>query len=828
MNDKTADPQIVAALYEFQQYLADKVPPLTVADSIELLLHNDPRVLASEIQSWTAAQFRGKGPAFPIADYLFHSLKKIHLIGELRLIEPKSVALFLERLKPLVSDVCPAEDREQFLKSLELMETESASGNIDALAENIYHTGSSRISQATAAPVTEEAAQSLRRFSLLLERLHTTSDQPSPESNSDAIRSLEVDAIETREQIAAKMITTAAATSTTSAELNSFLEQIRRAGIDTAPGKVFRALGESLPPWPVPQLSEEDRSRFPPSFGAGSPVDAMHKLVTMADTPREGAKRFYEMVVAAIDQFNRGSLNRAVTMFDLAERIITEKQIEDSEVRTVRSTLVDSLDEDQLRKYTENRDKHPMARRVLSFFPSMSAAALLQELEDEDRRDRRRWLLALLEVHGATARDLALELAERLARLPDADPFYLRNVLYLVNRIPRLERDALDKEVDLFAGLTMPQVTPIVAKEALAGLANARGERAEKALISRLASYESMLLRPESSRCDPQDARQLLDRCIATLSRFPSNTALMAVLDHGLRNDPALGDTRARLANLSGIDLTEFDQVVERLITVVRAELPRKVLGFIVKKRQTPLVRLIEALSGTPSAPVRTLFEDIVERFPEQDFTKAVSQALTVFGAAPRATSTATPSLSGDLEVFGLPGLLQTLAEQSVSGALSIYDEEGVLASSISLESGAIVRCHYKQIYGREAIFQLFEQTSTGTFAFHASREPIAEIEGGEPPIQISPLIFEAVIRYEELARHKLIVPVYSTLTATGAKPQPHPDETDAKLVRDVWLHASSGAHPSEWERELGVSGFRIWRLLSHWVETGALQLNAA
>ena len=45
--------------------------------------------------------------------------------------------------------------------------------------------------------------------------------------------------------------------------------------------------------------------------------------------------------------------------------------------------------------------------------------------------------------------------------------------------------------------------------------------------------------------------------------------------------------------------------------------------------------------------------------------------------------------------------------------------------------------------------------------------------------------------------------------------------------MRDVWLKATAGAPVVDLERTVTTDGFRIRRLLSHWVEQGALVARA-
>jgi hypothetical protein len=66
-------------------------------------------------------------------------------------------------------------------------------------------------------------------------------------------------------------------------------------------------------------------------------------------------------------------------------------------------------------------------------------------------------------------------------------------------------------------------------------------------------------------------------------------------------------------------------------------------------------------------------------------------------------------------------------------------------------------------------------------------------------------------------------VPPDVPLRPTGVKPVHHPHENDPKVIREVWMKASTGAPPAEWEHQVPVDSYRIWRLLAYWVETGAL-----
>ena len=84
-------PEVREALLELGQYLSDALPPMMVAGAIELLAGQPPALAAEEIRAWTAAQYQGRNAGLPISDYLFHALRKIHLLEELKLVPSGSV-----------------------------------------------------------------------------------------------------------------------------------------------------------------------------------------------------------------------------------------------------------------------------------------------------------------------------------------------------------------------------------------------------------------------------------------------------------------------------------------------------------------------------------------------------------------------------------------------------------------------------------------------------------------------------------------------------------------------------------------------------------------
>jgi hypothetical protein len=812
VGERPLDAEVRSALFDFQQFLSDKLPPLMVADAMAVLLKNPPEIVAREVHAWISAQFQGHGSGIPLSDFLYHSVKKVHALGEFRLLPEMELRNYLERLSELLIELCPEPDRAALRQNIALL---NSAQNIHAAPVEIVHrqAGSEHKLAGTASDgggvmMSDAAAAGLRHFTRMLEQWSMHSGTVS-EAPVQAVQS--------------QLLSTAAVSSSSEAELDQYLERMRMSGLDTQPKKLFRLLGDALPPWAVP-LSEKDSSTE-----LSGPAEAMRKIVTLAEGPGEAARRFRQMVRGAIEQFNEGSLARSATMFELAERIIAERGVGDAEVASIRGTEHEALDSEKLRQHMESKDSHFVLRKVLSFFTLYRIEALLDQLKNEPARDKRRAILAMIEVYGQDARNEATrQLDEILSTKPDSEThFVARNLLYLLSRIPRAADAVLEKELDILAGFSSASYRSIVVREAINVLSQTKHERSEKILITRLHELEQMLATVGSARYTAQEARQLLDRITAALGRIGTPTALSAILEHALRGQEQHGDARGRLSALSGHDLAESPEVLQRIIEAIRNEMPRKLLGLFNQKKSNNLPKMIEALGATTAPEARELLEDIVARYPESDFADTARKVLERLGAAarpaPKPAAAAAPTLAGDLELLGLPNLLQSLSEMRLTGVLSLIDQEDHSISSISLLKGDVARCQRGMLAGKEALFQIFEQSRPASFTFVSRKDEEIKSEGD--PQRVSPLVFEAMRRHDELNRARLLVPSSATLSATGAKPVPPPGEKDPSLIRDVWVRAISGQPPSKWEAEISADSYRIWRLLEHWVDSGALQV---
>jgi hypothetical protein len=791
--------RVEAALFELQRYLQDEIPPNSAADALATLMAQPPEVMLQRVGEWSEAHSRTESA--PVCDLLLHAMKKVYITGELHILDREAVANYLDRATTVVLRMCPVEERDVLRNNLATMRM---SQDVNATLKT-PPPPPPRLPTLTSVrnPVADEDAQLAKRFSLIVDRLTRqmsgTADQPQAAAPDP--------------QALAQLLTMAASRSQTGQQFNAYMDQIRPLTGGNE-GNVFVILGGGLPSWDLPSAAAGNYK--PPAQ-----VDAMEKIIDLAEDPAVVVKRLRELVSAAVTKFNDGSLAAALWMLDVANDTIVEKKLDPAAVDKLRADAAEAISSVQLKKYTENKSRHAALKIALEFFPTLRLDRLFKQLRGEPKAERRRALLGLIEAHGAAGRAAALDGLESEMQRDDADTYFLRNLIFLLHRIQREPDDGNTRELDALAQVSAAGQNIYVIKEAATALAQIRTEESAKLLISRLAVFETLILRHDPAINPITEGYKLLDRIIASLARIGTQSALLAVARHGMKPNPQLGDTRARLAPLAQHDLSFDENTVTVLVRALRDEIPGKLLGRLLPKKQDGTVRLIEALSGTRSDSAEDLFREIAQRFPDQDVGRAAAQVLEKLTPVAPARSEPAATFAGELDFFGLPAVLQSLADMRATGMLTLNNKRGEAAAKLVVVEGKFLNAQVRQIRGVEALYEVLERPLAGTFAFVPY--PMERMKSDIAPRDIIGALLEGVRRHDELQRILPFVPDDLALNKTNVKPTPCADESDPTFIREVWMRATSGTAVSDWEPQFSTDGYRIRRLLAHWLEQGAV-----
>lgn len=823
MGEAQGQAEFREAAREVQRYLSGEIAPLMVADSFQTLASASPESAARVIAEWIQSQLGAPGARVPVSDYVFHSLKKLHILSEFDLVERTPLLRYLDVLGGLLANICPESERTSLRARLgRLAESTTASSTISKV-EYLHGAGGTAAAAEDAGAgggdsgAGEGVAREIRRLNLLLERLGSA-PAPSGAQGASPIQVGQGD----RASLLAGLFSTAAIEAQSSADLDRYLAQVQERGGATPMDQVFRTLGWSLPGWALPFGAPGARE-----MPGSRPVEAMQKIVSLAPDAEEAARRLREMVYTAVEQFNEGRLPQSVSILDAAGKLIEERRLDAAGVRAILVQAQDSLSEAVLRRCAEATEKHGLLKRVLGFFPGYGPEGLLEKLQGEEKREARKLLLVLLECQGDTCRPMLLDRLGACVRgeIRDEQGWFRRNLVFLLRRLQRSDDTRLDEEIANLRS-TMAAGEPYISvREAIGALGRIVHSVAEQALIERLHRLETDLRRGAAAA--GEESWDLLDRLCAALAGHGSPAALRTVAAHAFSPGAELGEAVARIDNLGRIDLSIDPEQLAALLQAIRDRMPTKVLGIVVKRVDPGLLHLVRAVSGTSTPDVRSVLEDVARRFERQEVAEEARQALSRLEPAQRARAAVSSKvLTGDLELFALPNLLQSLADSQATGELALFDAGQARVAVMRFARGRFTGCAAGRLQGEAAAHAVFERPFPGTFVFRSSAT-----DGGEAPegaIEVVPLILEGVRRHDEFQAALALVPDGMAFEPAGPKWTLTEAEEDAQFAGAVWAKAASGCTADACEAEIEADPYRVRTLYAHWLEEGALRPKTA
>lgn len=804
-NQNPLTDEILMGLAQLQRYLGDEMAPMMVADSIRPLLKESPEIVIPVIQDWITDQRRIEGPQLTIGDCLFHAVKCIYALSQLHLIDKQLVTEYTGGLGRLVLDLCPEDQRAQLRHTLASLgkQPQSLSRAPARVRRDVGHARE---------PASDDRARRQRRFSLLVDRLQQDSGAAirTQEERSSAMASL-------RDQVVAA----SAMGARSEEEFQSYRHQLVESGIDARTEQVFRSLAQTLPGWTLPEEAEQDPRE--PVWARSRALNAMRRIIAGSDV-REGSQRFVELVEAAIQSFNGGSLPQAHKMFRLAQGLADDGKVRPEVPKSLKARAAGSLAHDQLLGAAEDTRRRHLLRHILDFFPELQVEGLLTELATADVKERRKLLLVLLEVHGDRARPAILEtLREYLEnRSAETDGFMLRNLVFLLRRIPRDESETPEREIELLSRLLDPATPAFVTKEAVGAMGQIRNPRADSALRQLLSDLENQPA-DASSRCS-DDLPALLDRTVAALARLGSPAAIQSVLQHGISQKSRSGSPFGRLGELAFTDLSRHPEVLDYLLDSFQRALPRRLFGILRIKHRDQIAVLIRALSGTTSETLFQRLGEVARRYPSEDFGEQAHEVVRDMRLRSDPRRSLGPGLAGDLDLFGVSDLLQTLAGSQRTGTLTLMDQDTVQAGVVVLREGKIASAQVGCLENRDAVYQLFERPVIGSFTFR-SGDPQQEVGNStdHDALEVIPLIMEGIRRHDELQQAVVLVPDDVLLVPGQGKPSRPGHEEDRDFLRSLWKKILAGDGPVVCEQALAVDSYRVRCTMAHWVEEGSL-----
>jgi hypothetical protein len=620
------------------------------------------------------------------------------------------------------------------------------------------------------------------------------------------------------------LLVLAAAEASSPEGLEATLGRLQGSGIGPAVARdLVESLSESVSDWLLRDGEGVD-------VDGGLAAEGIRRLLRFAGDRARATTRWREVLSAACGRLARGAWGRAAALLEIAEVAEREAAVDPRVAEQARSTAHEALDAASLLEAAQEPTRRAVLRRFAAYLPAWSVESLLDELRYEEDKKRRRLDLGLLEIHGAAAREAVFDrlVAAGAGTDPDAGTWwYVRNLVSLLQRLPRAPDDDARRELEFAAPYSRIDVHPALHRETFSLLGQLPDGLGAPLLIERLREAERAVAGGVPV-LDPTEAHRSLNALAGALARSGSPAARRALFEHGLAGAARTPEAPARWRELGRLDLSDDPELVGRMLAELRTHIPVKVLGVAVARGEPLVEHLVRALAATRTTAVLEMLGELTSRFPDRPFGRAAAEVAaarsegsgaSVLGAkSPVARSAATPAAA----VAELSALLQELERTGASGRLTIRDAKGVERAEVELVDGAVIASRYGSCAGESAFHVLFERPLPGRFEFSPAT---AVSQGATAGRGATALLREARRRLDELGLARALVPDDAVFAGGPNRPTAPLGETDAELMRRLWGSLRDGSVPATCEEALGVGSLRVRRILAHWLVEGALRL---
>lgn len=178
--------------------------------------------------------------------------------------------------------------------------------------------------------------------------------------------------------------------------------------------------------------------------------------------------------------------------------------------------------------------------------------------------------------------------------------------------------------------------------------------------------------------------------------------------------------------------------------------------------------------------------------------------------------------LAGNLDFFDLPTVFQTIGFSQQHGVMQIHGLTSEMVGEFAFANGQPISARYQHLYGREALFQLFQVPPKGHFGFSRLAEPPVVEASLELP-DINEFVVHAVHLRDEL---------HALETRLGLDEEAHVKRVHARLnwthedfkdcVEALWQKISSEPRSlRQLAAELPFSRYNVLSVIARLFESG-------
>jgi hypothetical protein len=399
-----------------------------------------------------------------------------------------------------------------------------------------------------------------------------------------------------------------------------------------------------------------------------------------------------QMLDLGIALFNDDFLYQSMQIFAIIRELRIEHKLKLEDVKKFQDKA-DQFSMQKLEDCANSKAGCHLVKQTLSLFTHWSPKRILEQLQIEDSRRVRRFLLKILECYGKDIYSLLLsELNGKGHSLPW---WYARNLIYLLGRINCDSESLKNQAVEQLSSYWQPKAQRQLVNQIVSTLGVIGTDLACERLVERMKLIETEI---DSDKF----AAEIFQKIIAALFAIESERSLELALESAQRQE----QLAQYFDKFPKVYLS--DKTIQYISAKIRKELQKIKYTFSLLGDKETALELLKLIAHMGNDPVKNLCKEIVKSLPaKHKLTQEAEKILTQIAPLPLYSRDHT--LQKLAITKNIPEMICHILEISSSGKLSIRTTDGV-ECEVDFEKGIATRAFVRAFYleGENAFYWSF------------------------------------------------------------------------------------------------------------------------
>ncbi len=388
-----------------------------------------------------------------------------------------------------------------------------------------------------------------------------------------------------------------------------------------------------------------------------------------------------QMLDLGIALFNDDFLYQSVQIFAIIRELRSEHKLKLEDLKKFQDKA-EQFSMQKLEDCASSRAGCLLVKQIINLFTYWQPRRVLAQLQIEENRRVRRFLLKVLECYGKEIYSLLLsELSTKSHTLPW---WYARNLIYLLGRIGCDSEAIKNQAVEQLSSYWQPKAQRQLVNQIVSTLGAIGTDLACERLAERMKLIESQI---DSDKL----SAEIYQKIIPSLFAIESERSIELALESAQRQE----QLAQYLDKFPKIYLS--DRTIQYVANKIRKEIQKIKYTFSLLGDKETSLELLKLIRHMSNDPVKTLCREIVKSLPAKNkLTQEAEKILT--------QNTPLPLFSRDhglqklAIVKNIPEIVCYILEVAATGKLAIRTTDGV-EYEVDFEKGLAMRAFVRSFY---------------------------------------------------------------------------------------------------------------------------------